>query len=91
MSKVTAGKITGLVVALVMVAIFFSMATDLTYTMSGDVNEFLGHIEGNTTLYGTGPAAIAGTVGDNWGYFLVVGVLTTIIAVIGGVFYLRRR
>lgn len=91
MAKITAGKITGLVVALVMVAIFFSMATDLTYNMSSDVDTFLTMIEGNTTLYGSGPSSIAGTVGDNWGYFLVVGVLTTVIAIVGGIFYFRRN
>lgn len=89
--KITAGSLKGLIVVVVLGTLFFSMAPTLVYTLSNGVSQFLTMISGNTTLYGTGPASIAGIVEDNWGYFLVVGALLLVIGVTSSLFKGGRR
>lgn len=80
-----------LIIVVVMATLFFSMAPSLVHTMSTGVSDFLGSISGNTTLYGSGPSSIATVVNNNWGYFLVIGVLTLVIGIASSLFYLKRR
>lgn len=61
------------------VVLLFSMLVALLPTFGQSTNDLVGHIEGNTTTYGTGPSQVAGVVGDNWGYFVVAGILGLII------------
>lgn len=90
-AKVGSGSIKNLLVVVVMATLFFAMAPSLVYTMSTGVADFLGSISGNSTLYGSAPSSIATILANNWGMFLIVGVLGLIISVVGGLFYLRRR
>lgn len=84
--KISAGAIKGLLIVVVMGSMFFAMAPSLIYTLSTGIASLLGAVEGNSTLYGSGPSAIAGILADNWGYFLVVGILTLVIGVSSGIF-----
>lgn len=84
-------SINKLVITVIMAVLFFSMAPSLVYTLGTKVVEFLTMISGNTTTFGAGPSAIATVVANNWGYFLVAGLVMLIITVIGGLFYVKRR
>lgn len=90
MAKINASSIKMLLIVVVMGTLFFSMAPSLVHTFSVGVDTFLDEL-GNTTLYGSGPAAIAGVIQDNWGYFLAVGALTLILTLVGGIFVMKKR
>lgn len=87
---ITQSSMKGLIVGVVLVVVFFGIAVAVLPTGMGSIQELLGHIEGNTTLYGTGPSEIAGVVSDNFGYFVVLGLFGLILAVIGGMFALKK-
>lgn len=87
--KVSANSIKGLIVVVVMATIFFSMAPALVHTFGLGVGDFLTELT-NTTVYGTGPGAIATILNNNWGYFLIVGALVLVIGLATGIFKGRR-
>lgn len=89
MAKFGPNALKGVLIVTIMATLFFSMLPSLLYTMSTGIDDTLEAIQLNTTLYGTGPAGIAGTVQANWGYFIVVGVLLLVIGVVSGVFKKR--
>ncbi len=72
----------GVILSVVGAVLLFSMMTALLPTFSTSIANLLGHVEGNTTTYGTGPSTVAGVIGDNWGYFLVAGLLGVVILAI---------
>lgn len=84
-----------LMVTVIFAVLFFSAAPQLVYTMGTGIANFLGSITGNTTVYGSTAGTIATVLANNWGLFLVAGVLSLIISVAGGIFaynsYSKRR
>ncbi len=71
-----------IILSVVGAVLLFSMMVALLPTFSSSISDLLGHVEGNTTTYGTGPSTVAGVIGDNWGYFLVAGLLGVVILAI---------
>lgn len=64
-----------IVYAVIGIVVLFSVMVSLIPTGADSINELLGSVEGNTTVYGTGPSALAGVFADIWGYVLVAGLI----------------
>lgn len=87
---VSTGMIKGFIVGLIMLTVFLSIAPNLIHTSAVSVTALSTELS-NSTLYGSGAAAIGGQIDDWTGYFWVVGPLILLITVILGVFLRGRR
>lgn len=82
---VSQGNIYSLIMTIIMMVILFSVAVDLVPTGAQSVDDLLGHFNTNTTLYGTGPSSLAGTLKSNIGFFWVAGFFLVIVGLINSV------
>lgn len=73
------GRYARIIYGVIGVVMLFSMLVALLPTGADSINKITGHVEGNTTTYGSGPSTVAGVIGDNWGYFVVAGLLGLVI------------
>ena len=85
MAKITSESIKGMIIVVVMAVIFFSMAPSLLHTFGLGVGSLLTEVQ-NSSVYGTGPASLGSVLENNWGYFLLVGILILIISLSSGLF-----
>lgn len=89
--KVGAGAIVGLILSLIMLTVFLSVAEDTIPTAATAYHNLSDTLAGNSAIYGTDAASFAGDTDDYLGWFWALGPFVLVIGIVLAVFMRRGR
>ena|SRR3990167_3861422 len=89
--KINEETLKAFIVIMIFALVLFSLAASVLPTTIKSAHNLTESLENGADYLGTAPAALAGTVDDNMGYFWIIGVVLVIIAVAMGWYTVNKK